>query len=216
LGFDEEESRRIGEAAAERCGFGQVSTYYMLAASRALVAVADRHGRRVDALRIPLSVNLRKAGADGPVIGNQLTFIELLLRADELADRARLAASIQAQYKEAIRQGRDVDMMCALEAGRLLRPDRYAAKRAMGDGSEPFSIYVADLGEVDRRLDPFLGQPLVEYLPATTFPPQTGIGVIFAKAAGGITATIVHASPPVADAAAGEFAEALRRELLIV
>ena len=212
--FDEEQSRRIAELATELCGFGQVSAYYMVAASRALAAVAERHGRRAEVLRIPLSVNLRKAGGDGPMIGNHLTFIELLLREDELADRTRLAASIQTQYKGAIREGRDVDMMCALEAGKLLRLDRYAAKRALPDGSEPFSLYVADLGETDRRLDTFLDAPLLEHLPATTFPPETGIGVIFAKTAGRIVATSVHATPPVAHEVADDFAEILRDELL--
>ena len=109
LRFDEEQSRRIGATATELCGFGQVSAYYMVAASRALAAVAERHGRRVEVLRIPLSVNLRKVGGDGPMIGNQLTFVELLLCEDELADRTRLAASIQKQYVDAIREGRDVE-----------------------------------------------------------------------------------------------------------
>jgi hypothetical protein len=211
------EGREVAAAEAssrERFGGTGMNEHLLLASLRALHRFQVRRGAPRGPYAIPVTANLRPAGASGPVLGNFLSFFHLVASAAEVEDRAVLARSIREQQLRALGAGADRAMHALLRAGRWLPLRRYERERHRRDGAPRESVWFSNVGEVLEGRDRWLGAPLLDVGVATAVPHPPGALFLFFRRPGTLRAAVVHAEGVLDREGAYRLAEFLREELL--
>ncbi|MCI0587540.1 MAG: hypothetical protein L0323_11930 [Planctomycetes bacterium] len=206
-------------AAAEALSRGTfggtgMNEHLLLASLRALHRFQVRRGAPRGPYAIPVTANLRPAGAPGPVLGNFLSFFHLSASSAEVEDPAVLARSIREQELAALGAGADRAMHALLRAGRWLPLRRYERERFRRDGAPRESVWFSNVGEILEGRERWLGARLLDVGVATAVPHPPGALFLFFRRPGTLRGAVVYAEGVLDREGAYRLAEFLREELL--
>lgn len=111
--FTEEESAVIDKnGPALGAQFGR-SALYLASAARGVKKLLAEKGVAINDFWIPVPKDQRRKGADGPLLGNHLSFLFYRIKADDLNSLKKTVRSVNAQMVEQIKSGmsRDYDIL---------------------------------------------------------------------------------------------------------
>ncbi len=211
------EGREVAAAetsSRETFGGTGMNESLLLASLRALHRFQVRRGAPRGPYAIPVTANLRAAGAPGPVLGNFLAFFHLRVSAPEVEDPAVLARSIREQEIRALGAGADRAMQALLRAGRWLPLRRYERERYRRDGAPRESVWFSNAGQILEGRERWLGSPVLDVGVATAVPHPPGALFLFFRRPGTLRGAVVYAEGVLDREGAYRLAEFLREELL--
>lgn len=103
--FNEDEVKQIDQSAlSSGAKFGR-SAFYLACCSRAVKAILEKRGERLDNFWIPVPMDDRRKGASGPIVGNRLSFLFYRIKGSSLKTINSGVDSINNQMKHQISSG---------------------------------------------------------------------------------------------------------------
>ena len=179
--FSEEETREI-ISQCESIGLSYYhSLFYLAAATRAVHSVRMRNTDDALPYLVPVPLNLRRKGGDGPAFSNNVSFLFYRITPDDVADFQETVVSLKSQMKNQVMQ--EIPHSYA-EMMRILRrlPLPLYSRLLSGPTKGQFaSFFFSYTGECCSGMDSFMGQAVREVThlaPATTIP---GLSVVFMR-----------------------------------
>jgi len=114
--LSEKETERLDAmGVATGAHFGR-SPLYLAASARSVCQVLQNRGVKVNDFWVPVPKDLRRKGADGPLLGNHTSFLFYRMKSNELGSFTQTVQSINAQMVEQVKSGisRDYDILMQL------------------------------------------------------------------------------------------------------
>ncbi|BCX82460.1 diacylglycerol O-acyltransferase/wax synthase [Methylomarinovum caldicuralii] len=214
LRFSSRQSECIRERARSH-GAGVLASAFHLAAVAGALAELQRQrgGEPADAL-VPVPQDLRRRGAAGPLVGNQVSFLFYRIPAAALNDLARCTGVLSAQAQAFIRSGMAAyyaTMMGLLQ--RLPAPWYRALLRSPTQGLMSTCSF-SDTGEMLPGCQALFGLPLLDacHYPPNVHPP--GLTFVFSRFRGALRISFAWMDGVIAAGEADLLPAGLKRRLL--
>ncbi len=179
--FSEEETREI-VSHSENIGSSYYhSLFYLAAAARAVHAVRMRNTHDAVPYLVPVPLNLRRKGGDGPAFSNNVSFLFYRITPGEIADFKAAVVSLKSQMKSQVMQEIPHSYAEMMKILRRLPLPLYSRLLSGPTKGQLASFFFSYTGECCSEMDSFMGQPVREVThlaPATTVP---GLSVVFMR-----------------------------------
>lgn len=214
LRFSTRQTRLIGERARDHGATFLTSAFYLAATACALARLKRHRGDRLQDVLVPVPQDRRRRGADGPVIGNQVSFLFYRIQAEALGDLARCTASVVAQMQEFIRSRMPERYLVMMGLLRHLPSPLYRVLLRSPTEGAMGSCFFSDTGEVlagCRTLFDHEVREAVHY-PPNIHPP--GLTFVFSRFQETLQVTFAVLDGVVNEAESEYLLAALRRYLL--
>lgn len=181
MSFDSEQTASVERTCARSSAKFRKSLYCLAATIRAVNAIKVRRGCRPAAYVVPVPHESRKRGAQGPVIGNQITFLFYRVEQEDIASRDRLLASLGEQMNRQIYNRIPEGFLTTMELFRNLPIGIFALQAFGPTKGQIASLFFSFPGETCRGLDDFIGVPLgtALHIPPVSLSP--GFSIVFTK-----------------------------------
>ncbi len=182
--------------------------------AKAMTAIWMRRGLGTNVpFLVPVSVDRRRRGEPGPVLGNYLAFHFARCPAPVDGDTAALARKLRADLAEAVRRD-DLEAAWAGMSFARYRPLRGMFRELPWAASGDFcSFHFADTGPLlPERTDVF-GVPVIGGYHVAGVPPRPGAGVFFTRAGTTENVVVSWSGDVLDDADADEIAGIVQREM---
>ncbi|HEX7653682.1 MAG TPA: hypothetical protein VF607_09255, partial [Verrucomicrobiae bacterium] len=212
--FSAEETRQLRAHGARLCGPLGLAQYHAVVAALELHQLHQRLGAATKSYLLPMPVGLRPKGKIEPLFSNLVDMLMIQLLPEQLASPATAVASLKAQTAQALRDqslsyGRKLaELFSFLPLAAFIRILKHGLK------GEICSLFFGDTGQVNPKLENFLGVAVNGFTHVAAVTPSPGVGVIFYYFRGQLRMTVVHAQNVLTAAEAAGFAAALRQRLL--
>jgi hypothetical protein len=212
--FTQTESRRM-EARAGELGIAlRPGAFFMAGVGVAIHRLLERRGTSPRGGVVPMPTDLRKLGARGPVVSNQISFYFFRVDAALSGDFPALARSLSALMLEQAR--RRVPEGFSIMTRHFRRVPLWLYSRLVAGPSrgQIASWYFSHTGAVMPRLNAFLGLPILDalHLPPAVCPP--GLSAAFMSRGGRTSAVLSWAGDLISAAESGRLLEDLSAILL--
>ncbi|MCF8256014.1 MAG: hypothetical protein K9J06_00555 [Flavobacteriales bacterium] len=199
ISFSIEDSGRMDLAAQQHGAGPGRSAFYMAVVLVALRELLESRGERPPYFWFPVPHNMRRKGANGHLIGNELAFLFFKIGREALFTVPQAVAAIQMQLNTQIRKG-SLGHQAALQ--RVFRRVPFWMMNAMvglTTGGRVSSLAFSDLGEERNPLQEFLGVPVqgMAHIPPVPCPP--GLSVVFKREAGQLRLIVAYLPQALAD-----------------
>lgn len=179
--FDEAETERVDEHARRLEADFRRSLFYLAASVKAVDGVARRRsGDRGDYV-VPVPHDLRRRGAAGPLLSNQLSFLFFRVGAAGAGDLRATVGSLTAQMLEQVRGRTTESFRAAMELFRPAPLGFYLRQLGKPTGGGLATFFFSDAGESCPGLAELAGArpTAVTHLAPAADPP--GLGVVFSR-----------------------------------
>lgn len=145
--FDAEQTARVDAHGLRlEAGFRR-SLFYLAASVRALHAVAERRGETGGAYVVPVPHDLRRRGAEGPLLSNQLSFLFFRVEAAEAGDLRAVIGGLTSQMLEQVRARSTESFLASMELFRPFPLDFYVRQLGRPTGGRVATFFFSDAGE---------------------------------------------------------------------
>lgn len=208
LQLDLEESTNALQEARRTIGMTGTALYFMGCLLRALEQTGLASPG--EAFFVPYAVNLRRRGAPGPMLGNQVSFLFATAPLEVVRDRARLFSWLREQNHGSLRERLPFNFVPFMKVTSLLPLGVYSRLvRYRFPGHERASFWFSYTGEFQIPSDDVFGCSVTGYsqLSAVTAPP--GFAVLVNQFQGRLSFVINYAR----EAFDSEWIETLRARL---
>jgi hypothetical protein len=179
--FSEEESRDI-ISQCESIGLSYYhSLFYLAAATRAVHAVRKQNTDDTVPYLVPVPLNLRRKGGNGPAFSNNVSFLFYRITPGEIADLKTIVVSLKSQMKNQVMQEIPHSYAEMMKILRRLPLPFYSRLLSGPTRGQLASFFFSYTGECCSEMDSFMGQPVREVThlaPATSIP---GLSVVFMR-----------------------------------
>ena len=174
--LSKDDSARIFERAASHCGLF-TTPFFLACATRAHHRVWKSRGEVPDAYLMSLPVQLRKSGAKGPLMQNNISFMFFWSESGEVEDIAALCKKIQRQHAEFLKKRLNTSFLNLLQLMRHAPPRFYAWYIRHRMRGEFNSFYHSNTGELAADCQEIAGAKVQNafHIPLVFNPPGTGL-----------------------------------------
>lgn len=181
ISFDREEAALIDQACIRAGANFRISIYYLAATIRAFDRVISSRGCKPSAYVVPVPLDTRKRGSNGPVFGNHITFLFFRAEQEDISSMTRLVSVLGKQMRDQIRNMTPESFTTTMELFRNLPMGIFALQAAGPTKGQIASFFFSFPGDTCQDLDRFLDIPVLEvlHLPPVSVPP--GLSIIFNK-----------------------------------
>ena len=212
--FTEAEGERI-EAHCQRLNAGFRPSLFRLAATiQAVHALAVRRGSATGAYLVPVPHDLRRHGAAGPILSNQLSFLFYRIEPALAGSMTGTIAELTRQLTEQIRHRHPESFLAAMEMFKLMPPGFYVHRLGRPTGGKFAAFFFSDGGETCAGMNDLFGAPImgVTHLAPAARPP--GLTVIFSRFRRRLNAMLAWVDDCLSPEEAESLAQSLRAALL--
>ncbi|MBI5016926.1 MAG: hypothetical protein HZB55_15765 [Deltaproteobacteria bacterium] len=179
--FTPDETSRVDEHGRRLDAGFRRSQFYLAASVRALHAVAAKRGDAVGAYVVPVPHDLRRRGAEGPILSNQLSFLFFRIEAAQTGSLAGMVCELTRQMMDQARGGNPESFRAAMELFRPAPLDFYVRQVGRPTRGRLATFFFSDAGESCPGLDRLAGAvpTAVTHLAPASCPP--GLTVVFSR-----------------------------------
>lgn len=179
--FDTEETVRIDEHCRRLEGGFRRSLFFLAAAVQAVHRTAERRGLGGGAYVVPVPHDLRRRGAAGPILSNQLSFLFFRVEANGASDLRSLLAALTEQMLSQLRNRCDASFLAAMELFRPLPLDFYVRQLGRPTDGRVATFFFSDAGESCPGLEELAGArpTAITHLAPAARPP--GLAVVTSR-----------------------------------
>ena len=174
-----------GERAEAHCqrlnaGFRR-SLFHLAATIQAVHGLAVSRGNTTGAYLVPVPHNLRRPGAAGPILSNQLSFIFYRIEPEMAGNMSATIAELTRQMAEQVRNQYPASFLAAMEMFKIMPPGFYAYRLGRPTRGKFAAFFFSDSGETCAGMNELFGAPIaaVTHLAPASRPP--GLTIIFSR-----------------------------------
>ncbi len=211
--FTEEESTQIEVNSKKLARFGR-SPFLMAASTRAFNELLKSKGRTNESIWIPVPQDRRLKGANGPLVGNHVSYLFYRLFPDKLVDIETTVKDISDQMIGQMRQRMPQNYNVMMELFRRMPMPIYSHLSKSPTKGAFASFFFSDTGNSLAGFDQFLGAPILD---ATHYPPNApypGFTVVFMNYQEKLKVVIAHTDASATDSDIALFEECLKKDVL--
>lgn len=190
-------SDAAAQAAGSRPGR---SAFYLAATLVAVRELLDGRGKHPPYFWVPVPHDMRRRGAEGHLVGNDLSFLFFKLQREDLDTADKAVTAIRQQLTEQVRKGSLRHQAAIQRAFRYIPFWLMNAMVGLTTGGRVSTLAFSDLGEERSPVTSFLGEQVMRmsHIPPVPFPP--GLSVVFMRN-GGCTKVVIGHLPEVLNGA---------------
>ena len=212
--FSAEETARVRAHGVKLCGALGDAQFHAVTAALELHQLHKKLGAVTKSYLLPMPVGLRPKGRVEPLFSNQVDMLMVQFLPEHLETPTLAVAALKTQAMQALREnsvsyGRKLaELFSFLPLPIFMRVLKHGLK------GEICSLFFGDTGNVNPKLENFLGVAVENFTHLAAVTPSPGLGVIFYYFRGELRVSIVHAKTVLTETEAAEFATGLRERLL--
>jgi hypothetical protein len=214
LSFTHQQSAAINERARQLNAGFLVSAFYLAATANAVAQVQKQRGVDNNDVLVPIPLDRRKRGAQGPILGNQVSFLFYRIPNAVLNDVSACTSELIEQMKSLMRSENPVHYTIMLDF--LRRMPGFFYRRMLKSPTKGLmaSFFYSDTGDSLQDFDELFGQPVngAIHYPPNMYPP--GMTFIFSRFQGALQLTFGYMEPVISTAEAELLLMSVRIALL--
>ena len=214
LAFTPQQSLTINNRAGQLNAGFLVSAFYLAATANAVMQVQKQRGADTGDVLVPIPLDRRKRGAQGPVLGNQVSFLFYRIPNAVLNDVSACTGELIEQMKSLMRA--DSPRRYTIMLDFLRRLPGFVYRRMLKSPTQGLmaSFFYSDTGDSLQDFDELFGQPVrgAIHYPPNMYPP--GLTFIFSRFQGALQITLGYMEPDVTTAEVDLLLTQLRSTLL--
>jgi hypothetical protein len=170
------------EAYCQRLNAGfRRSLFHLAATVQAVHGLAARRGNANGAYLIPVPHNLRRPGATGPILSNQLSFLFYRIEPEQADSMRAVIAELTRQMAEQIRNQHPASFLAAMEMFKIMPPRFYVRRLGRPTGGKFATFFFSDSGETCAGMSDLFGAPIAAVTHLAPAPRPPGLTVIFSR-----------------------------------
>ena len=203
------------EAHCQRLNAGfRRSLFHLAATIQAVHGLAVSRGKATGAYLVPVPHNLRRPGANGPILSNQLSFLFYRIEPEMAGNMSATIAEMTRQMADQIRNQCPASFLAAMEMFKIMPPGFYTYRLGRPTGGKFAAFFFSDSGETCAGMNELFGAPIaaVTHLAPASRPP--GLTVIFSRFRQRHSATVAWVDDCLRAEEAEDLAQRLRSALL--
>jgi len=214
LAFTPQQTQVINQSAAQLNAEFLVSAFYLAATANAVAQVQKQRGDDTGDVLVPIPLDRRKRGAQGPVLGNQVSFLFYRIPNAVLSDVSACTHTLIEQMKSLMRAESPAHYSIMLDFLRRLPGLIYRRMLKSPTQGLMASFFYSDTGDSLQDFDAIFGQSVsvAIHYPPNMHPP--GLTFIFSRFQGALQVTLGYMEPEVSPAEANLLLNFLRNTLL--
>jgi len=188
--FSEEETTRIDAQCQRLNASFRRSLFYLAASIKALHSVAMCRGSETGAYLVPVPHDMRRRGARGPVLSNQLSFLFFRIEPRGAASLTETIGELTRQMREQVRNRIPESFLAAMEMFKPMPLDFYVGRLGRPTRGKFASFFFSDAGETCAGMNELLGARMtaVTHLAPASRPP--GLTVVFSRFRGQLSTVL--------------------------
>jgi hypothetical protein len=195
LSFSLQQTQKINQRAAQLNAGFLVSAFYLAATANAVAHVQKQRGVDNADVLVPIPLDRRKRGAQGPVVGNQVSFLFYRIPYTVLNDVSACTSELIEQMKTLMRAESPSHYTIMLDFLRRLPGFIYRSMLKAPTKGLMASFFYSDTGDSLQDFDELFGQPVrgAIHYPPNMYPP--GMTFIFSRFQGALQLTLGYMEP---------------------
>jgi hypothetical protein len=203
------------EAHCQRLNAGfRRSLFHLAATVQAVHRLAVGRGNANGAYLIPVPHNLRRPGATGPILSNQLSFLFYRIEPDQAGSMDVTIAELTRQMTEQIRNQHPASFLAAMELFKIMPPRFYVHHLGRPSGGKFATFLFSDSGETCAGMNELFGAPIEAVTHLALAPRPPGLTVILSRFRQRHSATIAWVDDCLTLAEVNDLERSLRSALL--
>lgn len=214
LRFTPAQTLAINARATQMAAGFLSSAFYLAATAYAVAAVQQQRGIAVDDVLVPVPLDQRKRGAQGAVLGNQVSFLFYRIPGALLNDIAACTAELIKQMKTLMRTESPQHYSIMMDFLRRLPGLLYRQMLKAPTRGLMASFFYSDTGDSLSDFTSLFGRQVSHavHYPPNMYPP--GMTFVFSRVQGALQLTLGYMQPDLADAEADALLAQLSTALL--
>jgi hypothetical protein len=214
LTFTPQQSLAINNRAGQLNAGFLVSAFYLAATANAVAHVQKQRGVDNGDVLVPIPLDRRKRGAQGPILGNQVSFLFYRIPNAVLNDVSACTSELIEQMKSLMRSESPSRYTIMLDF--LRRMPGFFYRRMLKSPTKGLmaSFFYSDTGDSLQDFDVVFGQPVLGaiHYPPNMYPP--GMTFIFSRFQGALQLTLGYMEPDISAAEVDLLLKSVRITLL--
>lgn len=216
IAFSEEETKILDEKSTLSGAVFNKSLFLLATSARAMHAVCSQRGNSAEDFFIPVPRDMRKRGAQGLMLNNQVTFLFYRIRKDTLSKIDAAVKDLTSQLVDMMRDEIPDCYRVMLEYARRLPPYFYRRMLNSTAGGQMASFFFSDTGNSLRYFTHFSGREIKQavHFPPNMYPP--GITLVYSTFRSRTNVTVSYMADVLKEDEAEYFIFRLKHELLYI
>jgi NRPS condensation-like uncharacterized protein len=214
LKFDESETEQIAAySKALKIRLGQ-SPLFLAASMRCFEEMIGKKGNKTKSLWVPIPQDQRRKGANGPLIGNQVSYLFYRLFPEQLTSLESTVAEIQKQMMDQMRSSVPKNYNIMMNLARRMPMPIYSQMAKAPTKGKLSSFFFSDTGASLDGMEDFQGKKLLDAIHYPPNPAVPGFTIVFSIFQKKLQVIISYAKDCMDEKMLAAFEAALKKELL--